>query len=70
MTEAVGETEVRSALEQLGVPFEVIDCDPDLADTAAFCAHYGYSLDDSANTITTAGCTTLPMASSSGSTKH
>lgn len=29
----------------------VIACDPELADTAAFCEHYGYSPEDSANTI-------------------
>ena len=29
----------------------VIACDPDLADTAAFCAHYGYPMEQSANTI-------------------
>lgn len=42
---------VRSALESSGVWFEIIDCDPSLADTAAFCAHYGYSPDISANAI-------------------
>ncbi|HRE03451.1 MAG TPA: YbaK/EbsC family protein [Ilumatobacteraceae bacterium] len=34
---------------------EVIDCDPALADTADFCAAYGYSLDDSANAIVVIG---------------
>jgi len=29
----------------------MIDCDPELADTAAFCAHYGYPMEQSANTI-------------------
>jgi prolyl-tRNA editing enzyme YbaK/EbsC (Cys-tRNA(Pro) deacylase) len=42
-------------LEELAVPFEIIPCDPALADTAAFCAHYGYPLADSANTIVVAG---------------
>lgn len=42
-------------LGELGVEFEIIDCDPALADTAAFCATYGYSLDDSANTIIVVG---------------
>lgn len=37
-----------------GVPFESMACDPELADTAAFCEHYGFSLDDSANTIVVA----------------
>lgn len=45
------EAEVRAAVEALEVDHEFIDCDPDLADTAAFCEHYGYSLDESANTI-------------------
>jgi prolyl-tRNA editing enzyme YbaK/EbsC (Cys-tRNA(Pro) deacylase) len=48
------EARVRRALEETGVPFEIIDCDPALADTAAFCAHYGYPLDQSANTIVVA----------------
>ena len=30
---------------------EVIPCDPAFADTAAFCEKYGYSLEQSANTI-------------------
>lgn len=32
----------------------MLACDPDLADTAAFCAAYGYELNDSANTIVVA----------------
>ena len=42
-------------LGELGVDFEIIDCDPALADTAAFCAAYGFALDDSANTIVVVG---------------
>ncbi len=42
---------VRNALEASGSDFEIIDCDPSLADTAVFCAHYGYSPDISANAI-------------------
>jgi prolyl-tRNA editing enzyme YbaK/EbsC (Cys-tRNA(Pro) deacylase) len=38
----------------LGFETEFIECDPELADTAAFCAHYGYELDESANTIVVA----------------
>jgi prolyl-tRNA editing enzyme YbaK/EbsC (Cys-tRNA(Pro) deacylase) len=45
------EDRVRSALDSLTAPFEIIECDPSLADTAAFCAHYGYPPDQSANTI-------------------
>lgn len=42
---------VRSALDALHVDFEVMECDPALADTAAFVAAYGVPLDRSANTI-------------------
>ena len=53
--ESVGEAEVRSALQRLGVEHEIVDCDPELADTAAFCAAYGYLAEDSANTIIVIG---------------
>ena len=46
------------ALDQLrtsGQEFEIVDCDPNLADTAQFCEAYGYSLEDSANTIVVVG---------------
>lgn len=42
---------IRAALEHSGVHHEIIECDPDLADTADFCAHYGYSPEISANAI-------------------
>lgn len=42
---------VRAALAELGIDAEVIPCDPDLADTAAFCAAYDVDLEDSANCI-------------------
>ena len=45
------EAHVRKVLDRLAVPSEVIECDPALADTAAFCAHYGYPPEQSANTI-------------------
>ena len=38
-----------------GHPYTTIDCDPDLADTAAFCQAYGYALDQSANAIIVVG---------------
>ena len=44
----------RAALDELGVPFEVMACDPALADTAAFVQAYGVPLDRSANTIVVA----------------
>lgn len=35
--------------------YELFACDPALADTAAFCAHYGFAMEDSANTIVVVG---------------
>jgi prolyl-tRNA editing enzyme YbaK/EbsC (Cys-tRNA(Pro) deacylase) len=46
---------LEAVLAPLGVAFELFPCDPALADTAAFCAAYGFSPDESANTIVVAG---------------
>ena len=46
---------VRAAALATGVPFEVVPCDPALADTADFCAAYGYALEDSANCVVVVG---------------
>ena len=35
--------------------YELFACDPALADTAAFCAAYGFAMEDSANTIIVVG---------------
>ena len=43
------------AVTATGASFEVVPCDPDLADTAAFCETYGYGLDQSANAIVVVG---------------
>ena len=43
--------EVIAHLNNLKADFEAIDCDPTLADTADFCAAYGFSLEESANAI-------------------
>ena len=48
-------------LDALGVEYEVIPCDPELADTGAFCEHYGYALEDSANTIVVVGKADPPV---------
>ncbi|HKA37992.1 MAG TPA: YbaK/EbsC family protein [Thermoanaerobaculia bacterium] len=48
------EARVRAALEAVADSFEVLPCDPALADTAAFCAHYGVDPSESANTIVVA----------------
>lgn len=42
-------------LAALGVEYELFPCDPALADTAQFCAAYGFALDESANTIVVVG---------------
>ena len=43
--------DVLAHLDRLALVYEVIDCDPDLADTAAFCEAYGVAPEDSANAI-------------------
>jgi prolyl-tRNA editing enzyme YbaK/EbsC (Cys-tRNA(Pro) deacylase) len=42
-------------LRGLGVEYELFPCDPALADTAAFCAAYGFAPEDAANTILVIG---------------
>ncbi len=48
-------------LDELGLDYEVVPCDPALADTAAFCEAYGYSPDDSANAIVVVGKADPPV---------
>ena len=48
------ESRVVAALEAAGVPYQLLECDPDFADTAAFCERYGYPPSRSANTIVVA----------------
>jgi prolyl-tRNA editing enzyme YbaK/EbsC (Cys-tRNA(Pro) deacylase) len=45
---------VRARLDAMGAHYEVMECDPALADTAAFVAAYGVPLERSANTIVVA----------------
>jgi prolyl-tRNA editing enzyme YbaK/EbsC (Cys-tRNA(Pro) deacylase) len=42
---------VRAALNGNGVAYEVLACEPELADTAQFCAHYGISANEACNAI-------------------
>ena len=42
---------VAEVLDGLGVPYDVMQIDPDFADTAAFCERYGIPPENSANTI-------------------
>lgn len=55
MSPDIGRDELDALVAHLGVPYELFPCDPALADTAAFCAAYGFALEDSANTIVVAG---------------
>jgi prolyl-tRNA editing enzyme YbaK/EbsC (Cys-tRNA(Pro) deacylase) len=64
VTTTTGADPDREALERDLVgrgPVELFACDPSLADTAAFCAAYGFDLADSANTIIVAGRSTPPV---------
>jgi prolyl-tRNA editing enzyme YbaK/EbsC (Cys-tRNA(Pro) deacylase) len=45
------EQHVVTALDRLGVAYEIHRIDPAYADTAAYCAHYGSSIDHAGNTI-------------------
>jgi prolyl-tRNA editing enzyme YbaK/EbsC (Cys-tRNA(Pro) deacylase) len=45
------EAPVLAALAALGVPYERLECDPEAADTAVFCARYDIPPERSANTI-------------------
>ncbi len=42
---------VATALAQYEIACTVLECTPELADTAAFCEHYQFTLDQAANTI-------------------
>lgn len=48
-------------LESLGIEYEIVACDPALADTAQFCEAYGYALEESANTIVVVGKSDPPV---------
>jgi len=42
---------IHGFLDTSGIEYEVMDCDPELADTVVFCERYGIPLDKSVNTI-------------------
>jgi len=42
---------VKSVLDSLSLPYEIVEIDPAFAATAQFCEHYGFPLEQSANTI-------------------
>lgn len=51
MSEALLDTRVQTVLDLYNIEYNVIACDSKLSDTVEFCEAYGYSLDQSANTI-------------------
>ena len=66
MTSPAGPTDdaARTALEEALAghgPYELFASDPALADTAAFCAAYGFAPEDSANTIVVVGKSSPPV---------
>jgi prolyl-tRNA editing enzyme YbaK/EbsC (Cys-tRNA(Pro) deacylase) len=48
---------VARQVEALGIAHEVVACDPELADTEAFCANYGIPRENAANAIIVAAKT-------------
>ena len=42
---------VEETLTRYGITYQILECSPELADTAAFCEHYKVSFDQAANTI-------------------
>ncbi|MEP7035249.1 MAG: YbaK/EbsC family protein [Dermatophilaceae bacterium] len=60
MTEPTLHPIVARAMMVNHVVHQVLPCDPDLADTAAFCAHYGFALEQAANTILVASKKVAP----------
>lgn len=60
MTDDPDRRALEEALADRG-PHELFPCDPALADTASFCAAYGFALADSANTIVVVGKGTEPV---------
>jgi prolyl-tRNA editing enzyme YbaK/EbsC (Cys-tRNA(Pro) deacylase) len=55
MDSDVDRARLDAVVASLGVAYELFPCDPALADTARFCAAYGFGLDESANTIVVVG---------------
>jgi prolyl-tRNA editing enzyme YbaK/EbsC (Cys-tRNA(Pro) deacylase) len=51
MTDSLLHPRVRESLDTSGIVYEVLACEPELADTAEFCAHYGISVEDACNAI-------------------
>lgn len=55
MTDDTTRGRLDALITPLDVPYELFPCHPALADTARFCAAYGFEMGDSANTIVVVG---------------
>jgi prolyl-tRNA editing enzyme YbaK/EbsC (Cys-tRNA(Pro) deacylase) len=53
--------QVLHVLKSYDIQFKVFSCDPTLADTAAFCEHYGFLPEQSANTLIVASRKVEPV---------
>lgn len=42
---------VEKTMKQYDIKSEILDCKPELADTASFCEYYGFKVEQAANTI-------------------
>jgi prolyl-tRNA editing enzyme YbaK/EbsC (Cys-tRNA(Pro) deacylase) len=51
MTDTILDPKVDQALNVNNIEYKILECDPDLADTAAFCEHYNFKPEQAANTI-------------------
>ena len=49
--ETILDDRVRATLNAHNIQYEVLECAPELADTAEFCAHYGISTTEACNAI-------------------
>jgi len=45
------EEKIISALDRIGVSYEIVEIDPEFSDTEVFCAKYGYPPEQTCNTI-------------------
>ena len=57
MSETILHPKVAAALARHAMPHRAVECDPDFADTAAFCEHYQFPPSQGANTIIVASRT-------------
>lgn len=51
MDPSILDERVQTALDGAGVTYEELACEPELADTAAFCEHYGIAATEACNAI-------------------